>query len=275
MQFRLTRFAVTKTVLILGVVCNATLAAASPISLASHRAVYDLSLSKLKGSSGVEDVRGRIVMEMEGGCEGYTMNQRMVMELSNSDGSQILSDYVLSSWEERSGNLMRFTMTNSLNGYTVESASGIASRTGDNGNVVFDGKPKKKDIKLPGGILFPVEHTMKILRAAENGENFVVAPLFDGNGEAGLADTTTVIGKGRQLAAGEIEGSWGEKLAGMKYWPMQLAFFDKKEKSQEPDYEVAMHMFENGVARALSLKYSDFILDGKLSRLDYLAEPDC
>lgn len=275
MQPGLIRNAATRSALLLGIVCTTAVAAASPVSLVSHRAVYDLTLSRLKGSTGIEDVRGRIVMEMEGGCEGYTMNQRMVLELSNSDGSLILSDYVLSTWEEKSGDLMRFTMSNSLNGQTVDRASGIASRADDNGTVVFDGKPKIKDMELPGDILFPVEHTMKILQAAEKGESLLVVPLYDGNGEAGLADTTTVIGKGRQLIAGEVEGTFAGKLSGMKYWPMQLAFFDRKENSTEPDYEVALHMFENGVARALSLQYSDFILDGKLSQLDYLAAPDC
>jgi envelope integrity protein B len=245
------------------------------VTLVSHRAVYDLTLDELRGNAGIEDVRGRIVMEMEGGCEGYTMNQRMVLELSNSDGSRILSDYILSSWEEKSGDLMRFTMTNSLNGRTIDEASGLASRTKSNGNVQFDGNKKKKKLVLPGDVVFPVEHTMLILNAAEKGENLFVSPLFDGNGEEGLSDTTAIIGKVRKFSNSDDVETGAEKLIGMKYWPMQLAFFDQNEKSQEPDYEVRLQMFENGVARALSLQYADFSLTGKLSQLDYLSEPDC
>jgi len=48
---------------------------ADPIVLASHRAIYDLKLSKSTGSRGIQAVRGRIVYDFSGNaCDGYELN---------------------------------------------------------------------------------------------------------------------------------------------------------------------------------------------------------
>lgn len=246
-------------------------ALASPSQLASHQAVYDLKLEDLKPNGGLEAVRGRIVLRIEQQCEGLVMNQRMVLEMVNTDGGVIISDYLLSTWEDNAGNVMRFDMSNSLNGQTVEKYSGVAERTDQSASVTFS-VPEQEDMELPASVLFPADHTRKILETAQAGKNLLSAKVYDGNGAEGLSDTLTVIGKRKILTAPEQPV---ESLEGMAYWPIQLSFFDLREQVNEPDYEVGMKMFDNGVATDLMLKYQDFSLSGEVSKLEFLSDEKC
>ncbi|MCG8490603.1 MAG: cell envelope integrity EipB family protein [Sneathiellales bacterium] len=245
--------------------------AAGPVPLASHRAVYDLSLKELIQSTGISDVRGRIVMEMENGCEGYILNQRMLIELISDDGGAIVSDFHISTFENKSGDTMRFTMSSAINGKTVEKSSGIASKEGEEGVVRFSDE-EGKELKLPKGVLFPTAHTLKILQSAREGKNLVSAKVFDGNGQEGLQDSLTIIGK-RNSATKNLPDDG--KMQDMKHWPVRLTFFDLTKQQNEPDYEVALEMFENGVASDLILKYQDFSLNGELVKLEFLKKGEC
>ncbi len=245
--------------------------AAGPVPLASHRAVYDLTLRNTKRDGGIENVRGRIVMEVENGCEGYVLNQRMLIELSNVEGGLIVSDFHISTWESKVGDALRFTVSNVLNGRPIEKFDGIATKSEEKGVVTFKGDDTE-NLELPKEVMFPTAHTQKILRSAREGKNLISAKVYDGNGPEGLQDSLTVIGK-KSAASTEMASKTGMK--GISYWPVQLSYFDLKKQTNEPDYEIGLKMYENGVATDLVLKYQDFSLDGKLIQLDFLEINGC
>lgn len=246
-------------------------AAAGPMPLASHRAVYDLSLKVSEQGSGIQNVRGRIVMEVENGCEGYVLNQRMLIELSNVEGGTVVSDYHLSTWEDKTGDMMRFTVSNTLNGQSIENHDGVATKDAEKGAVTFKNK-EKKSLNLPKDAIFPTEHTLTILKSAKEGKKLISAKIYDGNGIEGLQDSLTVIGK--KSAASE-EMAKNDVMKNLYYWPVQLSYFDLTEQTNEPDYEIGLSMYENGVATDLILKYKDFSLNGKLVQLDFLGMEVC
>ena len=67
--------------------------AAGAVALASHRAVYDLKLSKSTGKRSIEMVRGRILYDFSGNaCEGYALQFRQVSELNSGEGKVALTD---------------------------------------------------------------------------------------------------------------------------------------------------------------------------------------
>lgn len=245
--------------------------AAGPVPLASHRAVYDLTLRTTKQGSGIENVRGRIVMEVENRCEGYVLNQRMLIELSNVEGGTLVSDYHLSTWENKAGDMMRFTVSNTLNGQSVENHDGVANKDAEKGTVTFKDK-ETKSLDLPKDVIFPTAHTLTILKSAREGKKLVSAKIYDGNGTEGLQDSLTVIGKKNAASAEMSENSMMKDLS---YWPVQLSYFDLTEQTNEPDYEISLQMYENGVATDLMLKYKDFSLNGKLVQLDFLDMDTC
>jgi hypothetical protein len=249
----------------------ASAATAAPAQLASHQAVYDLKLEEATASGGIDTVRGRIVLRVEQQCDGLIMNQRMVLEIVNADGNVIVSDYLLSTWEDNKGEGMRFDMSNSLNGRSIEQFSGVAERSEDNAIVSFS-IPEHEDIELPSNTMFPAEHTRKILEAAAAGQKLLSAKVYDGNGAEGLTDTLAVMGKRKTLT--EAKGVL-KSLDQQNYFPLQLSFFDLREQKSEPDYEIGMKMFENGIATDLHLKYHDFTLKGAVTKLEILSTEKC
>ncbi|MBO0334361.1 cell envelope integrity EipB family protein [Sneathiella sp. CAU 1612] len=249
----------------------AGISSAAPLQLTSHQAVYDLRLEELSDNSGIEGVRGRIVMKIEQQCDGLIVNQRMVLEMINFEGNVIVSDYSQSTWEDNSGRMMRFDMSNMLNGQLIEKYSGVAEHR-ENGTIVEFSDPDQPNMELPNDVIFPGEHTRQVLKAAATGKNLLSAKVYDGNGEDGLSDTLAVIGKAQTLLAPPKS----EKgLKGQTFWPLQISFFDLSQQQTEPDYKIAMKIFGNGVATDLHLDYSDFSLRGDIAELTFLAPEKC
>ena len=61
--------------------------------LVPHRAVYEMTLDTSRPASGISGVKGRMVFEFAGsGCDGYTMNMRLVTRVEGSTGRSIVTD---------------------------------------------------------------------------------------------------------------------------------------------------------------------------------------
>jgi len=58
-------------------------------------------------------------------------------------------------------------------------------------------------------------------------------------------------------------------------WRVRLAFFPADTKSDEPDYELGMRLFDNGVSGDMSLDYSDYVIRAKLDEIEPLSKPAC
>jgi EipB-like len=67
-------------------------------------------------------------------------------------------------------------------------------------------------------------------------------------------------------------------LAGLKRWPVTISYFEQgtaKTGEQTPAYAIGFELYENGVSRALSLDYGDFVVSGTMSQLDLKDAPAC
>ena len=60
---------------------------AADLKFAPHRAVYDLTLARSDPTGAVTSLRGRLVMEFNDVCEGYTLNQRILTEAADMEGN--------------------------------------------------------------------------------------------------------------------------------------------------------------------------------------------
>ena len=58
-----------------------------------------------------------------------------------------------------------------------------------------------------------------------------------------------------------------DHLAGLPSGRVHVAFFDQSAGTQQPDYEVSMRYWANGVADELVMDFGDFAMRGKLSTL--------
>jgi hypothetical protein len=257
-------------------------AAGEGIVMAPHRAVYDMSLVKARGGTGVSAVSGRMVYELTGSaCEGYTQNMRFVTQMSNERGGNILSDLRSSSWEDGSGKRFRFNSSQFRDEKPTEVTAGDAARTSTNDDVKVElTKPGKKGLSLSARVYFPIQHSIALIEAAKAGKGLFRADLYDGSekGEK-VYDTVSFIGRrrppgdNRKLAA--VKNA--EQLDTVAAWPVAIAYFEPgSDKSDSvPVYELTFLFFENGVSRQLYIDYGEFSIRGQLKEIVFHAPSKC
>jgi EipB-like len=248
--------------------------------LAAHRAVYDLKLVQSRGKATIQAVRGRILYDFSGSsCEGYALQFRQVSELDTGEGRTAVSDLRSTTWEDGEAKSFRFNSQNFLNQELGDNVDGRAERRSD-GVAVSLSKPRDKALTLDAATVFPSEHMRRILAAAREGKSILELPVYDGS-ETGekIYNTLTVIGqaiapdqrKPTDAAAGQAG------LVGLKRWPVTISYFDRNTKGgeQTPVYAIAFETYENGISRALTLDYNDFVISGEMSALEIKDEKPC
>jgi hypothetical protein len=123
---------------------------------------------------------------------------------------------------------------------------------------------------------------VRAIAAALAGKSVLSFPVFDGS-ETGdkVFDTLTVIGhkiapnthRHDDAAANE------PKLANVARWPVTISYFssDKSSGSSEgtPDYAIGFELYQNGISRALTLDYNDFVVTGTLTSLEIKDAKPC
>ena len=252
------------------------------ITLVPHRAIYDLSLDHTRGDSQITAVRGRIVYDFGGNsCDGYDLEFRQLSELESGEGKVSTSDLHSSTWEGADAKKFTFTSQNFVDQSLVDSVDGRAEH-GATATAVDLTKPTQKTLQLDPAVVFPTEHMVRAIAAGLAGKSILSFPVFDGS-ETGdkVFDTLTVIGhkiapnthRHDDAAANE------SRLATVARWPVTISYFntDKSPESGErtPDYSIGFELYQNGISRALSLDYNDFVVTGKLSSLEFKPVKAC
>lgn len=263
-------------------------AAAAPardtVVFAPHRAVYDLTLVRSRGTRDIDSVRGRIVYDFSGSaCEGYTLQFRQVAQHRSRDGDGVLSDLRSTTWEDAAARKFRFSSESRVNDKVSETVDGHADRRAKAVSVMLS-KPKARKIAVPVRSVFPTEHMRRIVLAARAGTNVLEFPVFDGTDDGQkVYNTLTVIG--RPIAPGEAAPQDAAanvpELAALTRWPVTISYFetlskaDARKGEQTPTYAVAFELYENGISRALTLDYPDFRLSGKMTALEMKKAKPC
>jgi EipB-like len=248
--------------------------------LAPHRAVYDLTLTRTRGKRPIQSVRGRILYDFAGSaCEGYALQFRQVSEIDSGEGKVALSDLQATTWEDGDAKTFRFNSQNTVNDRVVDAVNGNAQRGGSDVEVKLT-KPASKLFDLSAAVAFPTEHMRRIIDAAKEGKTLLELPVYDGseNGEKTYS-TLTVIGHEIPPDAKKPDDAAAGKpmLASLKRWPVTISYFEQGSTSGEqlPVYAIGFELYENGISRALSLDYGDFVVSGIMSQLEVKDVPAC
>jgi len=254
----------------------------APIALVPHRAIYDLSLEHTRGDSQITAVRGRIVYDFDGNsCDGYSLEFRQLSELASGEGKVSTSDLHSSTWEGADAKKFTFMSQNFVDQNLVDSVDGRAEH-GATATAVDLTKPTQKTLNLDPAVVFPTDHMVRAIAAGLAGKNILSFPVFDGS-ETGdkVFDTLTVIGhkiapnthRHDDAAANE------PKLASVARWPVTISYFSSEKSSgngeSTPDYAIGFELYQNGISRALSLDYNEFVVTGKLSSLEFKPVKPC
>lgn len=242
--------------------------AAGLADLASYRAVHKLSLARAESSSGIIDIRGRLVIEWVDVCTGYTLEQRMVMETTDQEGNVSLSDFGFSTWESRDGKAIRFNLLHEVDGRAIDEVVGRADIDADGGGRVRLEKPQVVEFDLPKGTLFSTQHTARLIRKAQAGERSDTAMIYDGSGVDGLFRAVARFGD--EIPPAKTEAVVRKAYGNLPSWPTRIVFFPPDATDGLPDYEMSIRMYANGVAGDIQLDYQSFSIKGELEQLEPL-----
>ena len=253
------------------------------VTIAPHRAVYELTLASSSSRSGISGADGRMVMELTGSaCAGWSVTFRRVMELRPDEGKVKLLDTQIASWEAGDGLSMQMTQKEFIDNtlQTDTKLSAEIPKHGEAGHGHMD-LPTPGDFGLPPGTIFPIEHQLRLMTTAEGNGTRDVSYVFDGSSGSKIFKAITFIGKKKEPGSAKpaSENKDMAELAKLPSWPISISFFDadKGDGSGEelPSYQVSFTLYENGVAEDLVMDYGDFAMAGKLSGLDFLKQSDC
>jgi EipB-like len=190
-----------------------------------------------------------------------------------------LSDLQATTWEDGDAKTFRFNSKNTVNDRVVDSVDGNAERSSSEVEVKIN-KPSEKKLDLAVKIVFPTEHMRRIIDAAKEGKTLLELPVYDGseNGEKTYS-TLTVIGKEIPPDEKKPDDAAAGKaaLAQLRRWPVTISYFDQNAANGEqiPIYAIGFELFENGISRALSLDYGDFVVSGVMSQLELKDTAPC
>jgi hypothetical protein len=258
----------------LAIALAATLAAAPAAApaaasdLVGHRALYTLRMETTRGE--ITGASGTMGFEMIDACDAWAVRQRLTMTVTGRDGTEIDLTSEYTTWESKDGLKLRFRMRQTTDDAVALDLAGTAEleRPGGPGRVTYS-QPADTAHPLPPGTMFPTAHTEALLAAARAGQRFVTIPIFDGTSADGVQDSTIAIASSAPPAANEFPA-----LAALPSTRVRIAFFARDGAKQQPEYEVGMRYWANGVADQLSMDFGDYVMGGKMTELT-LPKPGC
>ena len=259
--------------------CEAQALAAS--QMVPHRAVYEMTLEDVRSGSGISAIDGRMVFEFTGSaCDGYSLNMRMVTQMTDSQGLTNLTDLRSSTWEQGNGKKFRFQSAQYLNDKLGDVTMGRAERAAPKEAVTVKlSQPSRAELDISGPILFPTQHSLKLIEKAIEGKTVFQAKIYDGS-EKGrkVYETTAFIGTEVKpgAEATRIEKAAKDKRLGeIPSWPVSIGYFELTDGDLTPSYQIDFRLYENGVSRELLIDYGEFTIHGTLSSLEYLKAKTC
>ncbi len=263
-------FGMTLGVAICAISPGAMAGESDAITLASHRAVYDLSL--LRGGGDVIDAEGRIVYEFVGtACEGFTTTVRQLTTLVGDVGTMTL-DTNVTTFEEGDGGAFSFRTRTLLDGAPMMRTQGEAEIADGSLRIDLE-EPRNAEIVRAEEPAFPARHIIAILEAAQRREPILAMAVFDGGDEGDeIHDTLAVIGAPR---GPDADAAFPE-LTQTERWRVTLSYFDRGEAGDDtPSYVAGFDLHENGVTTDLTLDFGDFALTGTMTAIEFFDTEPC
>lgn len=265
---------------LLGLAVGPAQSLAGPYPLAPHAAIYQMSLATANLSGGVTGASGKMDYQFSDACDGWVVKNKTDLTFAYNEGEPVTTTWDMISWESKNGLHYRFHVRSLRDGELSEEIEGRADLDGPGkGGLVHFTLPEERMIRLPKGIMFPTDQTIRVLQAAQKGEKYVNWPLFDGSGTDGPYDVGVSLGRevpaNSNVSPSETNKEVDSSLLSSLSWRLQMAYFLQGATDPTPDYESAMRLYQNGVAEEVLQSFGNFSMRGTLTKLRALPKPNC
>ncbi len=255
--------------------------------LTPHKALYDINLVATHSGTQIINISGKMFYEWRPSCDGWITDHRFTLfyEYADSPGMHITSDF--STFETFDGESFDFSARRSRDQDLYQELRGRAS-TSKKKNInktqktmPQDGKalfsmPENLSFDLKKGTMFPMAHTVEMVRKAQNNDKFFTATVFDGSDDEGPVEINTFIGK--KVNAMKIikpSDDLDMALLNTPAWKVRMAVFPTLNDEESSDYEMSMLFHENGVISDMLIEYDNFSVTQKLVALEELESEQC
>jgi hypothetical protein len=246
--------------------------AASAAEILPHKAFYALRSVQVPAGAETVSADGMLIYEWLDTCDGWQINQQAKLRLSDDDGDTGF-EWRQITWESKDGRRYRYQTEEFHDGEKGDQRRGEASFDAAGGGAVTTALPQRSQHSLPAGVLLPTAHSVRLLQAAEKGENFMSAEVFDGTVSDDPMQITAAIGR----SASQWQGQDNKypSLAKVPSRPVDLAFFLSDNADGEPDFEQTLRIYDNGVIGEMSFTFAGVAMEGELTRLDVAPPAKC
>jgi hypothetical protein len=247
---------------------------AQKAGLVPHKALYDIKLVATRSGSQIVNIGGKMLYEWQSACEAWTSDHRfdLYYEYADSPSMRITSDFT--TYETFDGKSMSFTSQRKRDDQMFSVFRGHASLDDQGQGSANYTVPEGLSFTLPDGTLFPMAHTLEVLKKIEQGERFFSATIFDGSDDEGPVEVNAFIGNPVELDGEYAEvKSVEQDLLKSPARQVRLAFFPLKDETETADYEMTITLHENGVISDMLVEYDDFTVEQRLLALESLVKP--
>jgi len=116
-------------------------------------------------------------------------------------------------------------------------------------------------------------HTIKLLKLAQEGKRIDRQLVFDGSDLEPPGPVSAFILPLRRPKT--TNKALKAPLGPTNLRTFNLAFFNMDSKRAAPEFEMSIHIQDNGVAPSMVLDYGSYSVQGELVRIEALEKPSC
>lgn len=246
------------------------------LKIMPHKALYKIEMISKRSSAQVLNISGDMYFEWKPGCEAWTTDHRfnLLYEYADSPPMRITSDFA--TYERFNAESFNFNSRRRRDGELYEELRGQATLAPGEGGEALYTRPEDLKFDLSPGTLFPMAHTVSVLKAAREGKKMFIATIFDGSDDQGPAEVTAFIGKPvNAMARITPDAAIDTELLNSPAWQVRLAFFPLSSPESDSDYEMDVVLHDNGVISDMVVDYKDFSVTQKLIGLEPLPAVSC
>jgi len=252
--------------------------AAGAHELASHEAVYDISLASTKGGAvGVVDARGKMGYRIRKVCDQWETESVFSLDVGYEMAGPDTTNWKQTTKESADGCLFEFDVFVREKGADRKDLSGKAVCEG-NKKVLRLELPVRSEAIFPKNVVFPVQQTLRLLHAAKAGKKSVSAYVYDGTRPDALYSMNAMISFPEKTDTPKISGDVS-LVSDKKAYRYDTAFFEEFSGDGQPDgeprYEVSMHYYENGISDQIEQDFGAYRLKSTLKKIKKLKDIPC
>ena len=241
--------------------------------LKPHKASYNINMIATHSGSQVVGISGKMTYEWHKKCDAWITNHQFTLLYAYAEGPGMRIESDFSTYESMDGSTMNFASRRSRDGTPYQELRG-AAKTGAKGGSAVYSSPDDLSYDFKPGTLFPVAHTLELVKHAQAGKKFYPAIIFDGSDEDGPIEISSFIGSKAKPSIAKSDRIDAALLKGPA-WNVRMAVFNDAQEEEESDYEMDMVFHENGVISGMEIEYDDFSVKQTLMSLEALPADSC